>query len=212
MKKKFILFDFDGTLVDSLETSISVINNLAVKNNVKPFNLQEINELRKLPIVERCKRVKFPLYKIPFVILEFYRLYKKNMASLKLFDGIAELFEQLESHQFQIAIISSNSKENINDFLKGNQITCIKEIITSNNIFGKNLVIDQFLKKHRLSKSDVLYVGDELRDIVACKQVGVKIIWVPWGYYAIEVTERESPDYFAKSPKDILTIATNYFS
>lgn len=208
--KKFIIFDFDGTLVDSMDMSISVINELAVKHNVKTLNQQEINELRKLPIVERCKKIKFPLYKIPIVILEFYRLYKKKVSSLKLFDGIHDLLSQLERNQYEFAIISSNSKENINNFLKENNITSIKEIITSDNIFGKNTVIEKFLKKHKLRKCDVIYVGDELRDIVACKQVGVKIIWVPWGFDAVEVTEKEVPDFIVKTPQEILSVALNY--
>lgn len=205
--KKHIIFDFDGTLVDSMDTSISVINQLAAKYKVKPLTHEDITELRKLPIIDRCKKLNFPLYRIPFAIIEFYKYYRGAVSKLQLFDGIKELLGKLIDNGFELAIISSNSQENIMNFLRENNINSIHKVITSNNIFGKDKELQKYLDTYKLHQSDVIYVGDELRDIIACKQVGIKIIWVPWGFDAIEVTKKERPDYFAKIPNDILTIA-----
>ena len=62
------------------------------------------------------------------------------------------------------------------------------------------------LKAFNLKKSEVIYVGDELRDIIACKKVGIKVIWVGWGYDVEDVVKQEYPDYIVHIPNEILGI------
>ncbi|RXI95523.1 HAD family hydrolase [Anaerobacillus alkaliphilus] len=202
---KYIIFDFDGTLVDSKDFSIQVINQLAEKYQFNRLSQEQIEHLRKFPIAERCKAIGFPLYKIPFALIDFLLMYKKGTEQLSLFPGIRDLLEKLEE-DFNLAVISSNTEENITQALQNNEIENIDDILVA-SIFGKDKVIKQFLKKHSLKASEVLYVGDELRDILACKRAGIKIAWVSWGFDSIEVTEIEKPDYTAHQPMDLLSIA-----
>lgn len=203
---KNVIFDFDGTLVDSKGIGITVFNQLAEKYKFKKMKEEDIEYLRKLSIRERCKVLDFPIYKIPFWAAEFYNLYKHSMNSLNMFDGIKELLDELNNMEYNVSIISSNAEENIREFLEKNQINYIKEILCSNNIFGKDKVIKKFLKSNRLKNSDVIYVGDEERDIDACKKVGVKNIWVEWGFDAIDTIEQKNPDFIANTPDAILNI------
>ncbi len=205
--KKYIIFDFDGTLVDSKDLSIKIINQLAVKYRFEPLSSKKIEALRKLSIVDRCRQLNFPIYKIPFAALEFLSRYRNSTGQLALFDGIKELLDRLKAHGYEIAIISSNSEATIKEFLRKNKIDTISDVICSQNIFGKDQVLKTFLKKHGLKRSQVLYVGDELRDIVACKEANIKIIWVSWGFDAIEATEKQPPNYVAHRPSDIFKIA-----
>ncbi len=64
----------------------------------------------------------------------------------------------------------------------------------------------KFLKESNVSSSEVVYIGDEQRDIVACKKAGIPIIWVEWGYDAIEVIQNEEPEYKVATPDEILEI------
>jgi phosphoglycolate phosphatase len=90
--------------------------------------------------------------------------------------------------------------------MKKHQIDYIKDIFCSNNIFGKDKIIRYFLKVRKLKKSEVIYVGDELRDIVGCRKAGIKVIWVGWGYDVIDMASRENPDYIVDTPAQILDI------
>ncbi|OIJ19225.1 HAD family hydrolase [Anaerobacillus alkalidiazotrophicus] len=202
---KYIIFDFDGTLVDSKDIAISVINQLAVKYNYEKLTQEKIEKLRKVSIKERCKALGFPLYKIPFAVIDFLTLYKKFTHQLILFPGIKDMLEKLVGSGYRLAVISSNTEETIREFFKNRGIYSIDEVYCSNNVFGKAQVIKRFLKKHKLHPSEVLYIGDELRDIVACRQVSIKIIWVNWGFDSIEVVDIVSPDYVASTPNDIIT-------
>ncbi|KOS63579.1 HAD hydrolase-like protein [Lysinibacillus agricola] len=203
---KYIIFDFDGTLADSTAVFASAWNTLAQKYKFKGIELKEIESLKKLSIADRSKLFDFPMYKLPMILPQFYRLYRQSLNDVHLYDGIKEVLMEIDKRGYKILIISSNSKENILEFLKMNAIHCVSNVLCSNRIFGKDKVIKKFLKDSNITPSEVLYIGDEQRDIVACKKAGVPIIWVGWGYDAIEVIQQEEPEYKVATPQEILTI------
>lgn len=203
---KYLIFDFDGTLVDSMNIGIDAVNVIAEKHDFNKVKQEDIGYLRGLSIIERCKYLNVHLYNIPFWAAEFYNLYKHAMEQLKLFEGIRELLKELHDSGYNIAILSSNSEHNIRSFFKRNKLEYIKQILCSNKILGKDKMINRFLKRNKLKKSEVIYVGDEERDIIACKKCGIKIIWVSWGFDTIDLVKEQKPDYIAHSPKEILSI------
>jgi len=203
---KYIIFDFDGTLADSTAVLASAWNTIAQKYKFKGIELKEIESLKKLSIAERSKLFDFPMYKLPMILPQFYRLYRQSLNDVHLYKGMKEVLMEIEKRGYKILIISSNSQENILEFLKMNGIHCVSDVLCSNRIFGKDKVIKKFLKDTDITPSDVLYIGDEQRDIAACKKAGVPIIWVGWGYDSIEVVQQEEPDYKVATPHEILNI------
>lgn len=203
---KYIIFDFDGTLVDSKEVVLSVYNELAQKHKFKMMNEEDIENFRRLSARERLKELKLPMYKIPFWAREFYSLYSHKIKDLLLFEEVREVLDELNNRGYDLAVISSNSEANIKEFLQKNKIEYIKQILCSEKILGKDKVIKEFLRTNKLRNHEIIYIGDEERDIVACKKNGVKIIWVEWGLDVIDTVKKECPDYVAKRPVDILEI------
>ncbi|WP_227937606.1 HAD-IA family hydrolase [Alkalihalobacillus deserti] len=205
---KYIIFDFDGTLADSRNVFISAWNSLADKHRYQKINRAKWNILRKLPILERIKQLNFPIFKTPLIIPDFYRFYRKYAKEIKLYPGMKEILDTLEKKGHKIAIISSNSEDVIKEVLRRNNVRNISEILSSNLISGKDQLIRRFLKEHHLGPSEVIYVGDEQRDILSCKTTGVKIIWVSWGYDAKELVQAQKPDYLVDSPDEILEVVS----
>ncbi|WP_249659910.1 HAD-IA family hydrolase [Lysinibacillus fusiformis] len=203
---KHIIFDFDGTLADSTAVFASAWNTLAQKYKFKGIELKEIDTLKKLSISERSKLLDFPMYKLPMILPQFYKLYRQSLNDVHLFEGMKEVLLEIDKRGYKIIIISSNSKENILEFLKMNGIHCVADVLCSNRIFGKDKVMKKFLKESNVSATEVVYIGDEQRDIVACKKAGVPIIWVEWGYDAIEVIQNEEPEFKVATPEEILEI------
>ncbi|MET4560052.1 HAD-IA family hydrolase [Lysinibacillus parviboronicapiens] len=203
---KHIIFDFDGTLADSTAVFASAWNIIAKKYQYREIQLEEIESLKKLSIAERSKLFNFPMYKLPTILPQFYRYYRQSLKDVILIDGMKNVLKEIVNKGYTIAIISSNSKDNILEFLKMNGIDNISNVLCSSRIFGKDKIIKKYIKEANLKTSDVLYIGDEHRDIVACKKVGIPIIWVSWGYDSIEVVQSEKPDYQVFSPVEILDI------
>lgn len=205
---KYILFDFDGTIADSKKAFVLSWNKLAKKYNFKEMKFDELEEMKKLSMKERSAQLNFKMSMIPIVMPQLLKLYKESINDVKLFDGMVDLICRLEEKGYKIGIISSNSKENILAFLSKNKLGNIANtnVLCSNRIFSKDKQINKFLKNNHLAPSDIIYVGDEKRDIIACKKVGVKIIWVAWGYDSIEVVEGINPDFQVYKPEEILDI------
>lgn len=200
---KYIVFDFDGTLVDSKALFVSIYNDIAQKKGYRPMTPDILESLRDISIPERCRLLKVPVYRIPFLVTAFLKMYKKGIASLKFNDGIEEMLEGLSQKGIQYAVISTNSKETIEEFFRLKNVTGFNDIFCSKSIFGKHKLLSSFLKSKKLSPADILYVGDEARDIEACKKAGVKIAWVSWGYDSLQAVQNLKPDYIINRPAEL---------
>ncbi|UFU01083.1 HAD hydrolase-like protein [Radiobacillus kanasensis] len=203
---KYVLFDFDGTLADSRNVFISAWNQLSDEYRFKKIRHEDLDELRGMTIKERSKRLNFPMVKMPVVLSKLYQCYQKSIDDILLYDGVKELLETLEKEGYQLAVLSSNKEDVIKAFLQKHQINSIPTIVCSSKIFGKDRLMKKFMRDHKVRASQILYIGDEHRDIVACRKTGIKVAWVSWGYDSMEVVKREKPDFIVNKPEDILQI------
>lgn len=203
---KYVVFDFDGTLVDSKAVFLSVFNQLADKYRFKRIDEDNLNEVRQLSMRERIRVLNVPVYKLPLLTAEFISLYKRSIDSILLINGITDVLLSLVQAGYKTAIVSSNAESSIRSFLHKNDITHIDEIYTSSRIFGKDKVIGKFLKKNKLHTNDMLYIGDEQRDIIACQKHGVRVVWVGWGFETKEAVAESRPHFMAFTPAELLQI------
>lgn len=203
---KYIIFDFDGTLADSGEIAFNAINKMSDKYGFDKLDWAQIDKLRSMTIKERSKHLGVPLYKMPFAAPEFYRHYKEEMNDMDLNDGIRKLLDDLNESGYKLAVISSNSEHNIKEFFVKKNIKLFEDIICSKRLFSKDKIINKFLKHKKLNPTEVIYIGDETRDIEACKKSGIRIIWVDWGLDMTEAAAAMEPDYMVSDTDEILKI------
>ncbi|MBN2559145.1 MAG: HAD-IA family hydrolase [Clostridia bacterium] len=203
---KYVIFDFDGTLADSGGIAVMAMNKMARKYGFTEIEWEKLDDLRKMSVQERCRYMKVPLIRIPFLANEYYSIYKEAMPGMDLYEGMRELLETLHARGYGIAIISSNAESNIRSFLQQKGIGIIDKILCSHHIFDKDIIINRFLRQNKLRNGEVVYVGDEVRDISACKKAGVRIIWVDWGLDLLSTVKSAEPDHMASQPADILRI------
>ncbi|PSL40974.1 phosphoglycolate phosphatase [Planomicrobium soli] len=203
---KHILFDFDGTLADSAHLHMQAWNALADRYKFKPVTIEDLHSTRNLTIQQRAKLYNFPMHKLPVILPKIYQHFKENIGEVKLFEGIKEMLDALSSQGYIVGIVSSNAKENIEILLKQEQIDSVSQVLSSSKIFGKDAVIKKFMKQHNLVPNQILYVGDEVRDIIACNKVAVPFMWVSWGLDGYELIEKEKPKYVIHSPEELIDI------
>ena len=192
---KHIIFDFDGTIADSGEIGLQILNELLDKYNLKKVSREEMVKINNFPIKDRFKLLNIPFYRFPQIIMTTLIRYKELISSLKSFEGITELLQALKKEGYTLSIISSNSVENIEFLLNKYNLKVFDNVISEKNIFGKSKSIKAYLKKYDLKNEEIIYIGDELRDIQACKKVAVKVIAVTWGFDSMELLKKSKPDY-----------------
>ncbi len=200
---KYVIFDFDGTLADSNHLFMKAWNLYADQYHYDRVTEEDTVTSKNLTIHERAKKYRFPMHKLPIILPKVNRYFKEHIDEVQLFEGILEMLNSIQQAGYTIVIISSNAKENIELLLKQQQVHIVSQVLTSSRLFGKDTVIKKFMKQQKLTRDDVLYVGDEIRDIIACNKVGVPFVWVSWGLDGYELIEKENPSYVVHSPKEL---------
>ena len=202
--KRTIVFDFDGTIANTLDIGIEIYNKeIAPKFKLKRVTKEEVayfgSESSQRGIL---KRYKVPFFKLPFIVLSVRRALSKRMDEVEPQKDIIELMKTLKAQGYSLGILSSNSKSNIKIFLKNYELSqCFDFIVTSKNIFGKHRAMNRIIQKQ-----EFIYVGDEIRDIQASKRVDVVSIAVTWGFNKKDALEKQNPDYIIDRPFQILDI------
>jgi phosphoglycolate phosphatase len=199
-----ILFDFDGTLVESMDLSLSLLNGLSEKYHYHRVSQEDVPRLKAMPLPERFRQVGVPAHRIPAISLDFLSLYHKSLESLRPVEGTRALLEALKAQGLGLSVLSSNSVENIQAFLRVNHMELFDHIFSCNNLFGKDRSIRKFLARFGVDKGELLYVGDELRDIEACRLAEVRIVAVTWGFDPAPLIESGRPDFIAATPGEAL--------
>ena len=203
MEKPLLIFDFDGTIVDSLDASISILNKLAKKHGVwGRLNRTTYREMMHRSITENFRYFKIPLAKLPFLMSEFKNEFEKSRKSVKLVPGVKTVLKKL-AKKCELIIVTSNHSELAKKIMEKNGLS--KEF---SQIIGSNKEKKKFdaLKKYRKRFPDrkIFYIGDTSADIREAKQAKVISVAVAWGFQSIESIKRQKPDYVVNSPNGLL--------
>lgn len=207
MTKKAIIFDFDGTIADTVDALVSIANRLAEEFGYIPITPDELDLLKNLNSREIIKYSGISVFKIPFLVKKVKAELKDKIAELKPIPGIREVLIVLKKKGIRLGIITSNSQENVTEFLKANNLDNIFDFIYSGvTIFGKTTIINNVLKKQQINPEEVIYVGDETRDIEASQKANIKVIAVTWGFNSQEILARQNPNFLVHQPSDLLDV------
>ncbi len=202
-----ILFDFDGTIANSIDTGITIINRLAKDFGYKQLDLDEIKRLQNLSSREIVKQSKVSIFALPFLVRRFQAELNREIQNLHPIPGMREALLTLKQHGDRLGIISSNSEENVRAFLKAQSLESVFDWVSSSpKIFGKSRVIKQVIRQNRLDPQTVFYVGDETRDIEAAKKSKVRSIAVSWGFNSRQALAAYQPDFLIQHPQEFAGI------
>lgn len=202
-----LIFDFDGTIVDSLQKVIEKFNILADEFHFQKIQASELADLRELNSRELVEHLKIPLYKIPIVLYQARKYMNNEMPTLAPFATLHGVLQQLYNAKCSLGILSSNSHENVTTWLALNNMNHYFNFIhTESSYLGKNFSMKNVLKKHGINKQETFYIGDETRDIDAAKRNGIYSIAVTWGFNSEKVLLQHRPHYIARKPEDLLEI------
>jgi len=110
------------------------------------------------------------------------------------------------SGKARLFILTSNIEPAVRYILDKYQLDCFEGVYADTSIFKKHKKLKRLLEKHDLQAAETIYVGDEVRDIEACRKVGMPIVSVSWGFNNREKLSEVQPDHIADDPANLLGI------
>ncbi len=211
---KNVIFDFDGTIADTLPFTFKKIIGINQRLRItSTANNKIIDKLKKMDYRELLKEFKIDWLKIPIILWEIKKAQEElyfHLEQIKVFPGIKTLLENLIKKNIDCYIYSSNLKKNIERFLEINALKkYFKKIYTGKNLLGKDRDLLKILRNEKLKKEEVIYIADEVRDVLACKKIGLKIIGVSWGLNEGQLLKKKGADFIAKNTDDIKNLVIN---
>jgi len=200
---KTIIFDFDGTIANTLDSLIEIMNRLSKEFGFRKIKQEEVEYLREKTARQILKNLGISLIKLPFVVRKARKEINSQIEFLNPSVELLSAIQYLKDKNYKIGIVTTNTEDNVRKFLQANNLDKFDFFYTAKRVFGKDRTISKIINDMKLDKSTVYFIGDEIRDIKAGKKVGIKTIAVGWGFNTKEALSRESPDYLIESPKEI---------
>jgi len=206
MKKDYLIFDFDGTVADTFEAILKVVKSISKDYGMEKITDEDIKKFKEKGMRQLIKDLKISLVKMATINRRIKAIINKDIASLKSFPGLKEAFLELKKRGYSIGILTSNSKGNVEKFLKSNDLGFFEFIYSDSSLFGKDKVLKKLLREHNIKSNRVVYFGDEIRDIQAALKLNIKIVAVSWGFNSKKALEKYKPTYLLEKPSEILTL------
>lgn len=202
---KIFLLDFDGTIADTISAGLEIINTHADKFGYKKLEGDTSTHLSALQLVKLAE-IKF--WKLPYLIYQLKKKLSEKSDEIQLFPEADKLIKKMKSAGFELGILTSNSSRTVDAFLKRYQLDSYFSYIRTNvPIFGKKKALSK--AKKSLNKK-IIYIGDEIRDIEACRKNDIPIISISWGLNSYESLETHNPGLVAKDAVETFNLINKF--
>ena len=203
---RLAIFDFDGTLADSFPFFVSVFNQIADQHGFRRIQAGEVQDLRHHDMRAIMRHVGMPAWKLPLASNSFIALMREHAARIPLFDGIADALQALQRAGVRLAIVSSNSEQNVRLVLGPALSALFAHHECGMSVFGKAARLRKVLRQASVLPEHALYIGDQGLDAEAARKAGVAFGAVSWGYAPIEALRRVGLAHEFGAPVELLGI------
>ncbi len=203
---KIVIFDFDGTIGDTLDAGLEILNLLSGEFGFRRLEPEDIPKARNMRTAQLLSFLNVPTRKLRRISMRGTEELKRRIHEIQPLPGTPDLIREIQCRGYQLGIITSNTAENVRIFLANHQLEHFAFIRSSSKLLGKAREIRLALRDLGVGKHEVLFIGDETRDIEACQKVGIRIAAVTWGYNSQESLASLKPEYLVTSPQELLDL------
>lgn len=198
-----VVFDFDGTLADSYAWLVGALNRLAPRYGFRTVRPEDEPQLRRLGAAAILQRLQLARWKRPLVARSLRRLMAREIEQIALFPNVDRLLNELADCAVPLAIATSNAQRNIARVLGERHLALFEHVECGIGLGGKAARLRALRRRRRLGPGELLYIGDEVRDLEAARAAHAMSGAVTWGYNHPEALRAQRPDYLFAEPPQI---------
>lgn len=212
--KKLCIFDFDGTIFNTIDDIIVCVNKSLDYYNLPKLSKQElrenlggnVDEILALILGDNHSKESLERFKKTY----FEYVAEHDNKYTKPFDGTVELLEKLQDHDIKLSVNSNRTPDSISFFLDKfmNDIDFvdIQGHVYTNPSKPDPYGVNHILNAANLKAEDTLYIGDSGTDIQTARNAGVDCVIVKWGYSRPGDIDSEYPLAYIDNPEQLLDI------
>ena len=212
-----IIFDLDGTLLNTLGDLADCCNKALEENGFKPCPVENYRQMVGngiYKLIERCANISHNSAEMKKIHDSFSKYYSQNYHVKTVpYDGINDMLKMLSDMKIKTSVLSNKPHEFT--------VKLVKEIFGENRFDAINGQKDGIpikpapdavlaeIDEMGLTPKEVIYVGDSNVDIETAKNSGLKSIGCSWGFRGEQELKNSGADYIAHEPYDIIKIIKN---
>jgi phosphoglycolate phosphatase len=200
---RLAIFDFDGTLADSLPWFRASFQDMIARFDLAPVRDDEIEGLRGLSAHEIMARLDVSMWQLPAIVSDMRKRKLAAASEISLFEAIPTMLDELRRHSIRTAIVSSDSEASVRQVL-GPTAVRIDRFDCGAAMFGKHWKFRRVARKLGAKPSETICIGDELRDIDAAKAAGMDSGAVAWGYALPGALQAAGPTHLFNSIEEMV--------
>lgn len=209
MSIRTILFDLDGTLIDTNELIIASFTHTIEQYSDRSYKREEILDFIGPPLRESLQKVN------PDKVEEMVETYRKHNIEnhnryVKAYEGVVETIETLKEQGYKLGIVTTKMRNTVHMGLELTNLDGLFEtVVTLDDVTNAKPHPEPIVKalNHLDSQaSEAMMVGDNTHDIEAGQNAGTKTAGVAWTVKGRKVLDDLNPDYMLDNMRDLLKI------
>ncbi len=209
-----VIFDWDGTLMDSVPKILACVKSLSLEYDLNMPADDAIRSIIGYSLEEALIRLFGEQVKadIPLFVEGYRRHYVElDSTPSPIFEGVESLLEALSAQGYKLAVATGKGREGLNRLLAESGLggyfiasRCADEALSKPN----PLMLEQLLNELDVPVSRALMVGDALMDLEMANNIGMDAVGVSYGAFTIEQLQTASPLAIIDHPLELMKVIT----
>ncbi len=213
---KNILFDLDGTLIDSQEGITGSIQFALQTLGVTPPSSEELRWCIGPPLRDSFPKLlnTIDLNKIEQALALYRsRYFEIGLYNNKIYDGVESMLKKLKTAQYRLFVATSKMEVFMTEILDFLKLSDYFDAMYGATIDGarksKTEILEYLLAEQKLELTQTVMVGDREYDIKAAQENNIRSIGVTYGYGTLKELKEANPNSICKTPLEIAETVTN---
>jgi phosphoglycolate phosphatase len=188
---KLILWDWNGTLLDDVDSCLAAINVLLGRRGMPSIDKDAYRRIFTFPVIDYYKKLGFNFDSEDFDVVarEYMAEYWASSQQAQLFPKASAVLDNLGAKGYTQSILSAMRQSDLLDQITANKVlSYFQDVVGLQDIYAKSKLDNalNYIKKCKINRDDVCIIGDTYHDYEVAKSIGCKCILVSNGHQELD--------------------------